>query len=48
MPRAYYSDSISNFRTANSDEIMGKLVMASDFADEVNQKDAWSEEIIKS
>jgi hypothetical protein len=40
MARSYYSDSISNFRATNSDEIMGKLAMASDFADEVSQKDA--------
>lgn len=45
MSRSYYSNSISNFLKANSDEIFGILVHASEFADMIEQKDSWAEEI---
>lgn len=45
MKREYYSDSITNFRAAPRDEIIGKLVLASDFSVEEAQRDAWLDEI---
>jgi hypothetical protein len=45
MRREYYSDTISNFLTRSSEEILGKLAQRSDFALEQTQRDAWLEEI---
>ncbi len=45
MRREYYSEKISDFLSASSDEILGKLVKNNDFALEQTQKDAWIEEI---
>ena len=45
MNRSYYSDTIENFTITKSEEIIGKMVIFSKFADEVNQKSAWLEEI---
>jgi len=45
MTRAYYSDSIASFRRASPDDILGKIVRCSEFAVEIEQKDAWLEQI---
>ena len=45
MKREYYKDSIANFRTTSSNEILGELVRGSGFAIEQTQRDAWLEEI---
>jgi hypothetical protein len=45
MKREYYSDTITNFLQASSDEILGKLAQGSDFGLEPTQRDAWLEEI---
>src|SRR6266498_3749743 len=45
MQRAYYSDTISDFRSRNNDEILGKLAQANNFTLEQTQRDAWLEEI---
>jgi hypothetical protein len=45
LKREYYSDSITNFRTTASDQILGKLTRSSDFSIEQSQRDAWLEEI---
>ncbi|MEP6820670.1 MAG: DNA/RNA helicase domain-containing protein [bacterium] len=45
MNRAYYSDSIANFRTTTPNEILGALSQGSEFADEPTQKAAWLEEV---
>jgi hypothetical protein len=45
MNRSYYSNSISNFKLANDEAIIGKIALASKFADEPLQKEAWAEEI---
>jgi hypothetical protein len=45
MKREYYSDSITNFQNARTDEILGKLTRANDFSLEQTQRDAWLEEI---
>ncbi len=45
MKREYYSDSIASFIKTSSDEIIGKLVSASDFSVEQSQRDAWLNQI---
>ena len=45
MQRSYYSDSIEHFHDANPEEIIGKLVLASNYSDVFNQKEAWFEQI---
>jgi hypothetical protein len=45
MNRSYYSNSIENFESAKSEEIIGKMALESKFSDEFLQKDAWKEEI---
>ncbi len=45
MQRAYYSDSIANFRRASPHEILGKLTQSSEFDVVPGQRDAWLEEI---
>jgi hypothetical protein len=45
MKRDYYSDTISNFRNATNNEILGELTKNSGFAIEQTQRDAWLEEI---
>jgi hypothetical protein len=46
MRREYYSDSIANFRNTSPNEILGRLVLSSGFADEPAQKAAWLEEVV--
>lgn len=41
----FYSDTISNFLSASSNEIFGAITRNSDFPDELTQKAAWNEEI---
>lgn len=45
MASVFYRDSISNFLETSHAEIVGKLAMNSQFADELTQKNAWKEEI---
>lgn len=45
MKRDYYSASISTFRSQSSTEILGTLVENSGFGVELNDRDAWREEI---
>ncbi|MGE5418497.1 MAG: DUF2075 domain-containing protein [Accumulibacter sp.] len=45
MANIFYKDSISNFLITSEAEIIGKLAINSQFADELNQKNAWKEEI---
>src|SRR5688572_8286511 len=45
MRREYYSYTISDFLKRNSEEILGKLAKASDFALEQTQRNSWLEEI---
>ena len=45
MKREYYADSISNFLQASTEEIIGKLALASDFPDTLEQRAAWVKEI---
>ncbi len=45
MNRAYYSDKISSFLKASTDEILGKLAIKNPFKLENTQRDAWQEEI---
>lgn len=45
MKRAYYSDSIDNFRKARPEEVIGKLVNNNQFSLDQSQRDAWNEEI---
>lgn len=45
MQRSFYSDSILNFRSTSSDQILGKLAQANDFSLETTQKDAWIKQI---
>ncbi|MGE5740776.1 MAG: hypothetical protein ACM32H_01965, partial [Candidatus Aminicenantes bacterium RBG_16_66_30] len=45
MKREYYSDTISSFLRSSTEEIVGKLALSSKFADEIEQRDAWVEEI---
>jgi len=43
--REYYSDTISGFLRSSTEEIVGKLVLGSDFPDTLEQRAAWVEEI---
>jgi len=45
LKRAYYSDSISRFLETGTEEIIGRLVTASAFDDNVEQKTAWLTQI---
>ncbi len=45
MKREYYSDTISGFLRASTEEIVGKLALASDFPDTLEQRAAWKVEI---
>jgi hypothetical protein len=45
MPRAYFSTTIKSFLGTSSDEILGILARANDFALEQTQRDAWLQEI---
>lgn len=45
MNRAYYSDTIANFRLTQVEVIIGLMALASEYSDEPLQKDAWVEEI---
>lgn len=45
MPRAWYSDSIARFLESDEESILGRLAMASEFAVEATQRDAWLEQI---
>jgi hypothetical protein len=45
VKREYYADSISNFLRLSTEEIVGKLALASDFPDTLEQRAAWVEEI---
>ena len=45
MQRAYYSDSIANFRNASPHEVLGKLTQGSEFDVVPAQRDAWLDEI---
>jgi len=45
MKRDYYSDSITNFLTTSTNEILGSLTRNSGFAVDPTQRDAWLEEI---
>jgi hypothetical protein len=45
MKREYYSDTITNFLSTKSDEILGMLARNNDFSLEQTQRDAWLEEI---
>jgi hypothetical protein len=45
MQRSYYSDTIEHFKATNPEEIIGKLVLASNYSDVLNQKEAWLEQI---
>jgi hypothetical protein len=46
MNRAYYDDSIANFLTSSSEEIIGRIALKNEFSLEQTQKDAWLAEII--
>ncbi len=45
MRREYYPNTIPNFLTSTSDEILAKLVQSNDFDLEQTQRDSWLEEI---
>ena len=45
IKRDYYSDSIANFLNSTTEEILGKLVLSSDFSLEQTQRSAWLAEI---
>jgi len=45
MKRAYYTDTIENFRKTSPHSILGKLSQANEFSLEQTQRDAWLEEI---
>lgn len=45
MNQYFYSNSISNFISSTTNEIFGTLSHNSRFADELNQKEAWKQEI---
>lgn len=46
MASVFYKDPIPKFLELSHSEIIGKLAMNSQFADELTQKNAWKEEII--
>lgn len=45
LNRYYFSAAISSFLTSSSDEILGKLTLAHEFALEQTQRDAWTQQI---
>jgi hypothetical protein len=45
IKRDYYSESIANFLTSTNEEVLGKLVLNSDFSIEQTQRSAWMAEI---
>jgi hypothetical protein len=45
VKREYYTDSISNFLSVSTEEIVGRLALASDFPDTLEQRAAWVDEI---
>ncbi len=45
MKRSFYSDSISNFVRASTEEILGRITTNFDFSIEQSQKSAWIEQI---
>lgn len=45
MKRFYYSENIRNFLDSSDNEILGNLSRNSQFRDDVEQKDAWIDEI---
>jgi hypothetical protein len=45
VKREYYSDTISGFLRTSTEEIIGKLTLASEFPDTLEQRQAWVEEI---
>ena len=45
MKRDYYSDSIANFLSTSTNEILGAIVRNSGFTIEQTQRDAWLEEV---
>lgn len=45
MRREFYADSIAGFLGSSVDEIFGKISQGSGFPDDLNQKNAWIEEI---
>lgn len=45
MKREYYSDTIAAFLRSSTEEIVGKLALASDFPDTLEQRAAWVAEI---
>lgn len=45
MDRSFYSDTIASFINTPNDQIIGKISLVSEFADELTQKNAWIEEI---
>ncbi|HEY5534468.1 MAG TPA: DUF2075 domain-containing protein [Ignavibacteria bacterium] len=45
MNSYFYTDSISNFLTSTSNEILGELSQNSQFSDDLNMKISWQEEI---
>jgi len=46
MKNYYYSSTISDFLEQDLENIIGTLALNSEFSDEVNQKNAWKEEIM--
>jgi hypothetical protein len=45
MKRFYLSDSIASLLTRNPQEIIGEIESGNEFSLELNQRDAWKEEI---
>jgi len=45
MKRDYYSGSIAKFLDSSPNEIVGTLAIASGFAIELTQRDAWLEQV---
>jgi DUF2075 family protein len=45
MNRSYYTNTISAFLNTSDNEILGTLASNSEFSDELQQKEAWKEEI---
>jgi hypothetical protein len=46
MDRAYYSDSIENFKSKSVEEILGRLSDNNEFSLELTQKDSWKFQIV--
>ena len=45
VQRSYYSDYSKNFLKLNDEQILGKLTLSHPFELDINQKNAWIEEI---